>query len=386
MAPKREWLEKDYYDILGVPEDASAADIKKAYRKLAQRYHPDRTGNGDTEERFKEVNEAYNVIGDEERRKEYDEVRQLAAAGFRGFGGGGGGFRPGPGAGAGFTFEDGDIGDMLRDLLGGAGGFRGGFAPGAGRPRKGQDLRAEVHLTFEDALAGVRTKLRVRGDGPCEQCRGTGARPGTTPRTCATCGGRGSVAVDQGLFSISQPCSECGGRGRIIDDPCPACRGTGRTVKPRELTVRIPAGVKDGATIRLPGRGGPGEQGGPPGDVLVDVRVAPHRLFGRQGDDVILEVPITFTEAALGTELTVPLPRGGARTIRIPAGTASGRTFRIRGQGAPRQGGRGHGDLLVRVRVEVPGRLSSKQRELLEQLGELDDTRERDRMLQTASS
>lgn len=385
MGAKREWLEKDYYEVLGVPENASQSDIKKAYRRLAREHHPDASSSPDAEERFKEVSEAYRVLGDEETRREYDEVRRLAASGVGGFGGPGmgGGFRAGPGAS--FTFGEGDLGGLFEDLLGGA-GFGAGFGgPARGRrARRGRDLKADVHLTFEDALAGVRTRLRVRSAGTCDTCRGTGARPGTSPRACSTCGGRGQVAVNQGPFSIAQPCPDCGGRGHVIEDPCGTCKGTGQVTKPRELTVRIPAGVKDGATIRVPGRGGAGVDGGPAGDVLVKVHVSPHRLFGRRGDDVTLEVPLTFPEAALGTTLTVPLPQGGERTIRIPPGTSPGRTFRVQGEGAPRRGG-GRGDLLVTVRVEVPRKLSRRQRELLEELRQLDDTRERDEMLATAA-
>jgi molecular chaperone DnaJ len=389
MTPQRDWLDKDFYEILGVTEDASQADIKKAYRRLSRELHP--VANPEVpaaEERFKEVSEAYSVLGNEEKRKEYDQVRRLAASGA--FAGGGPGGGPG-----GFTFRTGDVGDLgdLGDLLGGlvGGGGVGGFGRGrtsrVRRARKGRDLEADVTLSFGDALRGVTTTLRVTGDGPCERCHGTGAEPGTSPRTCPQCGGSGAVAVDQGMFSISQPCPTCGGRGQSIDDPCTSCGGSGREVKPREFRVRIPAGVKDGARIRLAGRGGPGENGGPPGDLFVNVAVEPHHLFGRRGGDVTIEVPITFAEAALGTKLTVPLPlpEGGrdTTTIRIPPGTANGRTFRIREQGAPRGDG-GRGDLLVTVRVEVPQKLSRKQRQLLGELAELDDTTDRDRMLETA--
>jgi molecular chaperone DnaJ len=311
------------------------------------------------------------VLGDATKRREYDELRRLGAAGFNG----GGAARGGDPFGG---FAGGDLGDLLGQM----------FGPGAARTttsrprraRRGSDLRADVHLTFEDALAGVRTTLRITGDGACDTCGGSGAAPGTSPVRCETCGGRGQVAVDQGPFSFAQPCQTCGGRGQRIETPCATCRGSGRVVKPRQLTVRIPAGVKDGATIRVAGRGGAGVDGGPSGDVLVSVHVAPHPLFGRRGDDVTLEVPITFAEAALGTKLTVPTPRGGTRTIKVPAGTSGGRTFRIRGEGAPKRGG-GHGDLRVTVRIDVPSRLSRDQKRLLEQLAELDDTSARDAQL-----
>ena len=375
MAAQREWLEKDYYEVLGVTKGASEEEIKRAYRRLARENHPDANPDDpNAERRFKEVGEAYAVLGDEQRRKEYDEIRRLGAAGFRAPGGGPGGFG---------GFEGGaDLGDLLNRLFAeGAGAGAGPFTTTrTHRPRRGADLEADVHLTFEDALSGVHTTLRVTGDGVCDTCQGSGAAPGTTPTTCTVCGGRGQVTVDQGPFSFAQPCNACGGRGQQVDTPCPSCDGDGRAVKQRQLTVRIPAGVRDGAVIRVPARGGPGRAGGPPGDVLVTVHVEPHPLFGRKGDDVTLEVPLTFSEAALGTKLRVPTPRGGTRTIKIPAGTASGRTFRIRGEGAPKRRG-GTGDLLVTVKVQVPTRLSRQQKRLLEELAEHDDTSARDRAL-----
>ena len=391
MAPQREWLERDYYKILGVSKDASQEEIKKAYRKLARENHPDANPDDDqAEKRFKDVGEAYAVLGDEEKRREYDEIRRLGAAGFGAANGpGGGGF----GGAGGFT--DSDFNDLLNNLFGaGAGGQPGGRpGPGAGRttgfrsgptrtrrPARGDDLQADVHLTFEDALAGVRTTLRVTGDGACDTCGGSGAAPGTSPRTCGTCGGRGQVTVDQGPFSFAQPCGTCAGRGTTIDTPCTTCSGRGRVVKPRQLTVKIPAGVRDGAVIRAAGRGGPGIDGGPAGDVLVTVHVEPHPIFGRKGDDVTVELPITYSEAVLGTKLTVPTPRDGKRTIKVPAGTKSGRTFRIRGEGAPRKDG-GTGDLLVTVRLDVPSNPSRAYKKLVEQLAEHEDTSERDRLL-----
>jgi molecular chaperone DnaJ len=382
VAPQREWLEKDYYDVLGVTKDASQDEIKKAYRRLARANHPDANPeDAQAERRFKEVGEAYAVLSDESKRREYDEIRRLGAAGF--------GMPGGAGAGGFGGFEGGDLGDLLGQIFGSGGGpfgaaggpFGAAGGPGARtRPRKGPDLRADVHLTFEDALAGVRTTLRVTGDGACDTCGGSGAAPGTTPTTCATCGGRGQVTVDQGPFSFAQPCNACGGRGQRIDHPCTTCDGTGRVVKPRQLTVRVPAGVKDGAVIRVPGRGGPGAGGGPAGDVLVTVHVAAHPRFGRRGDDVTLEVPITYSEAALGTKVTIPTPQGGTRTIKVPAGTASGRTFRLRGEGAPKRGG-GKGDLLVTARLQVPTKLTREQKKLLQELAQHDDPTLRDRAL-----
>jgi molecular chaperone DnaJ len=377
MAPQREWLEKDYYTVLGVSKDASADEIKKAYRKLARENHPDASPNDpEAERRFKEIGEAYSILGTEEKRKEYDEIRRLGAADL---GGGGPGGRGG--------FEGAEFGDLLGHLFGntaGGGGFSTGptTARSGGRRRasRGPDLQADVHLTFEDALAGVRTTLRVTGDGECETCKGSGAAPGTQPTTCGRCGGRGQVVLDQGPFSFAQPCERCGGRGQIITSPCPTCTGSGRVVKPRQLTVKIPAGVRDGAVIRVPERGGPGVGGGPSGDVLVTVHVAAHPRFGRKGDDVTLDVPIFYGEAVLGTKLTVPTPTGERRTIKVPAGTTSGRTFRLRGQGAPKRRG-GNGDLLVSVRISVPSKVSRDQRKLLEQLAEYDDHDARDAAL-----
>lgn len=375
MTPQREWLDKDYYAVLGVSKEASQEEIKKAYRKLARENHPDANPDDPAaERRFKEIGEANAVLGDPEKRKEYDELRRLGAAGMGGFGGAGG--FPGGDAG--------DLGDLLRGIFGdgmGAGGGRRGFSTGRGRarPQPGADLQADVHLSFEDALAGVRTKLRINGDGPCDTCNGTGAAPGTSPVVCTTCGGRGQVVVDQGPFSIANTCPTCAGRGQEIPTPCPTCSGSGRVRKPRELTVRIPAGVKDGATIRVPKRGAPGVNGGPPGDVLVRVHVEPHPVFGRRGNDITVDVPISYAEAALGTKLKVPTPDGGATTIKVPAGTQSGRTFRLKGKGAPASGN-GHGDLLVTVKVTVPEKLSRKQKDLIAQLGELEDMSDRERL------
>jgi molecular chaperone DnaJ len=378
MAPQREWLEKDYYKVLGVSKDATQDEIKRAYRKLARINHPDANPDDPAaEQRFKDIGEAHSVLSDEQKRREYDEIRRLGAAGF---GGGGTGGFPGGFAGGG----DADLGDLLGHLFSSTGGDGGGFGSMGGsrarRPARGPDLRADVHLSFEDALAGVRTTLRITGDGPCDTCGGSGAAPGTSPHRCEVCGGRGQVTVDQGPFSFAQPCARCGGRGQLIDTPCTTCSGEGRVVKPRQLTVKIPAGVRDGAVIRASGRGGPGAAGGPSGDVLVTVHVEPHPLFGRKGDDVTLEVPITLSEAALGTKLTVPTPHDSTRTIRIPAGTGHGRTFRIRGEGAPKTRG-GKGDLLISTRLQVPTKLSREERRLFEQLAELEDASVRDTSL-----
>ena len=359
MAPQREWFEKDYYRVLGVPETASAKELKTAYRKLSRQYHPDANpGDASAEERFKEVSAAYDVVGDADKRTEYDEVRRLgpASAGFPGGGGGGmGGFQ--------FQQQGGDLGDLLGNLFGGAG--RRGSARGGG-PHRGQDLEAELHLTFEDAAAGITTSVHLAGEAACGTCHGSGAKPGTTPHTCGNCGGRGTVEDNQGLFGFSSPCPVCGGRGSIVDDPCPTCRGTGVERRNREVKVRIPAGVDDGQRIRLKGRGGPGRNGGPPGDLYVIVRVSPHPLFQRKGRDLTLTVPVTFAEAALGADVTVPTLAHGPVTLRIPAGTRSGRTFRVKGKGVG--GPKGSGDLLATVEVAVPSKLSSAERKAVEAL------------------
>lgn len=358
MAAQREWFEKDYYRVLGVSDTATAKELKSAYRKLSRQYHPDANpGDAAAEERFKEVSAAYDVVGDAERRKEYDEVRRLgpAASGFPG-GGGAGGF-----GGGGFQFQDaGDLGD----LLGGLFGRRGGGARRSTGPHRGQDLETELHLTFDDAVAGVTTTVHLTSDAPCGTCHGSGARPGTSPTTCSRCGGSGSVAEDQGPFAFSSQCPACAGRGVRVEDPCPTCRGSGVERRPREVKVRIPAGVDEGQRIRLKGRGGPGRNGGPPGDLYVVVRVSGHPLFRRSGRDLTLTAPITFAEAALGADVVVPTLAHGPVTLRIPEGTRSGRTFRVKGKGV--EGTKGAGDLLVTVEVAVPTKLSSAARKAVE--------------------
>ncbi len=349
--PQREWFEKDYYKVLGVAENASEKEITKAYRKLARELHPD-ANPGDTaaEERFKEVSAAYDVIGDEEKRKSYDEVRRLGpmAGGFGGAAGGPGG---------GFNMDFGDIGDLLGGLFGRGGGRgRGG---GGSTAQKGADLEADLALDFEDAVNGIETTIHLTSEASCSTCSGTGSKPGTTPRTCPVCDGRGVQDDNQGFFSMSRPCSNCAGRGTVITDPCPTCNGSGSEVRPRDVKVRIPAGVKSGQKIRLKGRGGPGRLGGEPGDLFVKVRVKDHPLFGRAGKDLILDLPITFAEAALGADIAVPTLDGGTVKMRIPAGTASGKTFRLRGKG-------GGGDLLVTATIVVPDDLSAEQRAAVE--------------------
>jgi len=368
MAPQREWFEKDYYRVLGVSDTASQKDIKSAYRKLSRQYHPDANpDDAGAEERFKEVSAAYDVVGDAEKRKEYDEVRKLGPVGGM-FGGGGPG---GPGAG-GFRFED--VGDVLGGLFGRGRrrGAQGGPGPGTG-PHRGQDLEAELHLDFEDAVQGLTTTIHLTSDAACSTCHGSGARPGTTPTTCPQCQGRGVIDDNQGFFSFSQPCPNCAGQGYLIEDPCPACHGTGVERRPREVKVRLPAGVADGQRIRLKGRGGPGRNGGPPGDLFVTARVGPHPVFGRRGDDLTLSLPVTYPEAALGADVRVPTLDGGSVKLRIPSGTRSGRTLRVKGKGVA--GPKKTGDLLVTVEVAVPQNMSDDERKAVEALAAATDGR-----------
>lgn len=369
MAAQREWFEKDYYRVLGVSETATQKDIKSAYRKLSRKYHPDANpGDKPAEDRFKEVSAAYDVVGDAEKRKEYDEVRKLGPMGA-GFGGPGGPGGAGPG---GARFENiSDLGDLFGGLFGrrGRGGpATGGRGPG---PHRGQDLEASLHMDFEDAARGLTTTIHLTSEASCSTCHGTGARPGTSPHTCPECDGRGVLDSNQGLFSFSQPCPRCAGRGYTVDDPCPTCRGTGVEHRPREVKVRLPAGVEDGQRIRLRGRGGPGRNGGPAGDLYVTVSVASHPLFGRRGRDLTLVVPVTFPEAALGADVEVPTLEGGSVKVRIPPGTKSGKTLRVRGKGV--DDGKSRGDLLVTVEVAVPQRLSATERKAVEALAAASD-------------
>ena len=360
----------DFYTTLGVARDASDDDIKKAYRKLAMQYHPDRNnGAKDAEERFKEITEANDDLGDPKKRKEYDEARALF---------GNGGFRPGPGAGGGsFNF---DLGDLFGGQAGGqqAGGFGGGLCDvfgglfnrgGAGttrtQPRRGQDIESEVTLSFTEAIEGATVPLRMSSQAPCKACSGTGDKNGT-PRVCPTCVGTGQVARGSGGgFSLTDPCPDCKGRGLIAEEACEICKGSGRAKSSRTMQVRIPAGVSDGQRIRLRGKGAPGERGGPAGDLYVVVHVGAHPVFGRKDDNLTVTVPVTFAEAALGGEVRVPTLGGPPVTLKLPPGTPNGRTMRARGKGAVRKDGT-RGDLLVTVEVSVPKDVSGKARDALE--------------------
>ncbi len=361
MPAQREWFEKDYYKVLGVAEGATEKEISRAYRKLAKRYHPDT--NPGAGERFKEISAAYDVLGDATKRREYDEVRRLGPMAFNGRGAPGGGSP----FGAGFRVED--FGDLLGGLF-----ERGRATRSRSGPRRGDDVEAALHLSFGEAVGGVTTTVNVTTDTSCGGCSGTGAAPGTSPVICSACGGRGVQADNQGLFSLSQPCSACRGTGMKVETPCARCAGSGVERRLRTVRVRIPAGVEQGQRIRLKGRGGAGHNGGPPGDLYVLVDVAGHPLFGRKGRDLTLNVPVTFAEAALGAAIKVPTLEDPV-TLRLPAGTRSGRVFRVRGRGAPVA--EGAGDLLVTVEVAVPQQLSDAQREAVEALAEVSPERPR---------
>jgi molecular chaperone DnaJ len=378
----REWIEKDFYAELGVDRKASADEIKRAYRKLARELHPDANpGDTKTEARFKSVSEAYAVLSDPAKRKEYDEARSLFASGglgpggFGGFGRGAGGqggattfdlsdlFGQGPSrpGGAG-TAGGGGLGDLFGGLFGGRSG-RAGTGGGGGRSRRGNDVETEVRLDFEEAVRGATVPLRLSSPTTCKTCGGNGAKPGTSPRTCPACSGSGLVTRSQGAFAFSEPCDDCRGTGRLIDDPCPECHGVGTSTRTHTLTMRIPAGVADGQRIRLAGQGEPGRGGAPSGDLFVIVHVAAHPTFGRSGDHLTITVPVTFPELVLGATLTVPT-LGNPVTVRVPPGTVSGRTLRVRGRGVTRKSGQ-VGDLLVTLQVAVPAALDGTARDAL---------------------
>ncbi|WP_062209036.1 molecular chaperone DnaJ [Streptomyces sp. NBRC 109706] len=376
----KDFIEKDYYKVLGVPRDATEAEIKKAYRKLARENHPDANeGDAKAEDRFKDVSEAYDVLGDAKRRKEYDEARALF---------GNGGFRPGGPGGAGqFNFDLGDLfggapgqqgpGGAPGGPGGAAGGFGGGLgdvfgglfnrggAPGARtQARRGQDIESEVTLSFTEAVSGATVPLRMSSSAACKACSGTGDKNGT-PRVCPTCVGTGQVSRGGGGgFSLTDPCVDCRGRGLTAQDPCQVCRGSGRATSSRTMQVRIPAGVDDGQRIRLRGKGAPGERGGPHGDLYVVVHVGGHSVFGRRGDNLTITVPVTFPEAALGGEIKVPTLGGPPVTLKLPPGTPGGRTMRARGKGAVRKDGT-RGDLLVTIEIAVPRDMGDKARKAL---------------------
>lgn len=348
------------YDTLGVKKGASADEVKKAYRKLAAKYHPDRNpGDASAEENFKEVQNAYDVLSDPEKRKQYDTFGQTdGRVGFDprnfNFGGGGGNF----------TINDlGDLGDLFGGLFN-----RGGTRTQRRQPERGADVEVQVNVSFEDSLRGLETKIPVEVTTACRECGGSGAQPGTAPVICPECHGRGVVSESQGLFALSQPCPRCRGNGTVIEKPCPKCSGTGRERRTKRYTVKIPAGVKDGTRIKLRGKGEVGVDGGPAGDLVVVTRVAPSRLFERRGSDLVIDVPITYTEAALGATVEVPTPYGDRLSLKVKPGSQDGALLRMRGHGAPKLKGGGKGDLLARLRLSVPKRLTKKEKEALEEL------------------
>lgn len=355
---------RDYYEVLGVSKTASQDEIKKAYRKLARKYHPDANPNDPkAEEKFKEISSAYEVLSDPEKRKQYDAGPAFFGQG--GSQGGTGGFR-------GFRgFQSGQAGGDWADLFGNlfGGGFSGFGGTRQARAQRGQDVTVSVKLSFEDALKGVTTKISVPQTVQCKDCGGSGAAPGTAPVTCPSCGGRGVVSQSQGFFAISQPCSTCGGTGTVVEKPCPTCGGSGTTRVLKKFTVPLPAGVKDGTKIRLKGKGEPGVNGGAPGDLYVVAHVEDSPTFERRGSDLVVEVPVTMVEAALGATVKVPTPDGSV-ALKVPAGTQNGRLLKIKGKGAPRLGSSGKGDLIARIKVVIPQRLSKEEQELLKKFGE----------------
>lgn len=365
---------RDYYEILGVPRTAEAEEIKKAYRKLAIKHHPDKNpGDKGAEEKFKELSEAYEVLSDPQKRAAYDSYGHAA-------------FDPRTRAGAGPAWGGGfhDPFEIFREVFGaGAGSFFDGFLGGtrgdANAPQRGEDLRYDLELDFEEAAAGCEREITVPRLERCDQCDGSGAQPGSRIRTCSHCGGRGQIISSRGIFSLAQTCPQCQGAGRVIERPCRTCRGAGRRERASKITLRIPAGVNTGARLRSAGNGEAGLRGGPPGDLYVILHVQPHDIFHRDGDDLLCEVPINFVQATLGAEIEVPTLNGKA-TIKVPPGTQPGTLFRLRGKGVRNVQGYGHGDLHVRIQVEVPTHLSAAQRAKLEEFAALCSGKENPRM------
>ncbi len=354
---------KNYYETLGVKKDATAEEIKKAFRRLARKHHPDAGGS---EERFKEINAAYEVLSDTEKRAQYDQYGQY-------FGGatppgGAAGWPPGAGGGSAGGWSTGgvDLGDLFGDLFGGG-------RQQASSARRGRDVTYETKVGFEQAFAGASVRLDVQLTEECEVCKGSGAKPGTSPVTCPTCSGTGHVSQGGGMFAFQRPCPRCGGARTIIKDPCTTCKGNGRVSRVRPLTVNVPPGAVDGGKLRFKGKGQPGEHGGPPGDLYVVTRVSPHAYYVRDGADVHMEVPITIAEATLGAAVTIPTPDGKRAKLKIGAGTQNGKVFRMKGKGAPRLKGSGRGDLNVKVKVSIPTKLTAEERKLMESLDELAD-------------
>jgi molecular chaperone DnaJ len=356
----------DYYELLGVPRNATEAEIKKAYRKIALKYHPDRNpGNKKAEQKFKEANSAYEVLSDAKKRQLYDQYGEAGVSGAAGGPGGPGGFPGGFPGGAGV-----DAGDIFGDLF--ENFFAGGFGgPGGGgrrqRAKRGHDLKYEVEIDLEDAYEGTRFPLKYDRVEPCGTCDGSGAKPGTGLRRCSTCNGSGRVQFSQGFFAMTQTCSSCGGEGQTVETPCGGCRGAGRVKSSHKVTIRIPPGVYDGATLRIAGEGEAGQRGGEAGDLYVLVRVKTDPRFERDEDDLIVERRVSFPQAAMGAKISIITIDGETSKIKVPAGAKDGMMLRLKDKGMPRLRGRGYGDLLVRVRIDVPKSLSAEQKELLEQ-------------------
>lgn len=372
----------DYYKTLGVDKKASAEEIKKAYRKLARKYHPDRNPDDkEAEGRFKEISQAHDVLGDPEKRKQYDNGTGAFAGGASG--------GPGFGGFGNFDFDASSMGDILSNLFGGSGG--GGAAPSGGgrrarsRPQRGRDLETEVRITFEQSISGAQVPLSVPTTSGCPTCHGTGAKPGTTPKVCPRCEGRGIESEGQGMFSITQPCSRCGGSGTVIEDPCPTCGGSGAVRNVKKFRVNIPPGVKEGSRIRVPGKGEAGARGGPEGDLYVVTHVAPSPVFKRKGEHLEVEVPLTVPEVLLGAEVQVPT-LDGTKTLRVKPGTRDGSLQRLRGEGPPKLGGKSRGDIHYRFTIDVPEQLTDEQRVAVDELSKTMNGNPRAKLFSEASS
>ncbi len=356
----------DFYKILGVDKNASDVELKKAYRKQAMKYHPDRNpGDKEAEKKFKEISEAYDILKDPQKRQAYDQFGKDAFT--QGGGGGAGGF--GGFGGGGFEgFGSGDFSDMFEDLFGDV--FGGGARGGPGGAARGADLRYNLSVSLDDAFAGKSVQVKIPTAVNCDTCKGTGAKKGSAPTTCGTCGGRGAVRVTQGFFSMSRTCPACNGQGQVIKDPCSDCRGQGRVQTEKTISVTIPKGVDTGTRIRLSGEGEAGAHGGPPGDLYIFIEVKPHAIFRRKGNNLLMDAPVTFTEAALGAKIDVPSIDGKKMRITIPEGAQPGQQLRLKGKGMPDLNSSHRGDMLVNIDVEVPTKLSKKQKELLKELDE----------------
>jgi len=357
--PQQDWLEKDFYKVLGVTKQTSEKDLTKAYRKLARKYHPDANpNNASAEEKFKEVSEAYEVLSDKKQKKEYDEFRQYGPS--MGFGSSSQHQNYGQSSSG---FQGADFSDILGDLFNGRGGSNQQSSAG------GDDIEAELYLKFEEAIDGITTSVTVNSQIVCSTCSGSGAKPGTSPQLCTYCHGRGIQDDNQGLFSFAQPCRYCNGKGMIVKNPCKTCQATGTQLHPRQVKVKVPSGVKNGQRIRLKGKGGAGRSGGRPGNLYIKLKVGKHKMFGRSGKNLTLNLPLTFAEASLGANVKVPLLKGGKITLKVPPSTPGGKIFRIKGKGVESAGTKG--DLLVTVKIDIPTELSEEQKKQIIILNDL---------------